>query len=406
MLSLLLLPGLVAAQEPSAGSRVYKQVVPSVAYIRTARASGSGTLVDKARRLVLTNYHVIDGAERPGAGAGYDPVDVYFPRFKDGGIVADKAAYKSGGFKGEVVAVNRKWDLAVVRLSEVPAPIPEVKLAERSPGPGDPVHSIGNAGASGALWGYVKGSVRNVYQKQWQAKAGNKTLRFNARVIEADSPTNPGDSGGPLLNDAGELVGVTQGGATTANAVSYFVDLSEVRKLLTSRELVDKVGPRTGGGQMAKEPAKADPAKPGRRAEPLQVRDDADLFSAAAVEAADKAVAELHKGGLDVLIETYPTPPAAWKDKAADPKQRAGLYLDWAIDRLKAEQSDGIALLITTDPRYFRLAGGNDWLKRLPKEFDKRVSDALRADLRQNPDKALAEVLAVIKDAHAAATKK
>ncbi len=406
-LALVIAAGLVAlGQEPSAGNKVYKQVVPSVAWIKTARASGSGTLVDKERRLVLTNYHVIEGAERRGDNAGYDAVQVVFPEFEGTRPKTDRNYYKGKpGLRGEVIAVNRRQDLAVVRLDKTPADAAEVKLAAGSPGPGDPIHSIGNAGASGALWGYVRGSVRNVYPKQWKAKVGAKTLSFNARVIEADSPTNPGDSGGPLLNDAGELIGVTQGGMPSANGVSYFIDLSEVRRLLTSDTVVQKAGARHGA-TAAKEKEKEKEKEPAKRADTLRVRDDADLFSPAATEAADKLIAELHKQGLDVLIETHPTPPEAWREKAKDQKERSKLYQDWGVERLKAERADGVALLVTTDPKYFRTVISPDWNKKLPPAFVKRVADALQANLKDSPDKALAEVLDVIKDAHGAAVKK
>ena len=397
-----LMVALAPAQEPSAGGKVYKQVVPSVAWIRTSRATGSGTLVDKDRKLVLTNYHVIEGAEK---SSGYDSVQVYFPDMAGGRPNADRNHYKGKpALRGEVIAVNRRWDLAVVQLNKVPDDVPEVKLAAASPGPGDGIHSIGNAGTSGALWGYVRGSVRNVYPKQWKAKVGNRVLSFNARVIEADSPTNPGDSGGPLLNDAGELVGVTQGGQTSANAVSYFIDLSEVRKLLTSQPVVDKAGPRKDGQMAAKEPP-AKPKEPAKRAEPLRLVDEANLFGAEAQEAADKVIAELHAKGFDLLIETHQQPPEGGREKAKDPKERAKVYVDWANDRLKAEKASGVAILITTAPTYFQTVTGPDWAKRLPPAYRKRVGDALIADLRDNPDKALAAALDVVKDAVGAAGK-
>ena len=407
-LMVLAAPGWVSGQEPSAGNKVYKQAVPAVAWIKTGRASGSGTLVDKDRRLVLTNYHVIEGAEKRGEGAGYDPVQVWFPEFEGSRPKTDRTYYKDKpARRGEVIAVNRRWDLAVVRLDKVGDDVPEVKLAGGSPGPGDPIHSIGNAGASGALWGYVRGSVRNVYPKQWKAKVGSRVLSFSARVIEADSPTNPGDSGGPLLNDAGELVGVTQGGLPSASGVSYFIDLCEVRKLLTSKAVEDKAGPRKPGGAVAaKEPPKPKEKEAARRAEPLQLVDEAELFGAEAVEAADTAIAELHKGGLDLLIETHKQPPEAIREKAKDAKARGKLYFDWAVERLKAEKADGVALLVTTEPKSFRIVTSPTWNKKLPGPFVKRVEDALKANLGGDPDKALAGVLAVVKDAHAAATKK
>ena len=57
---------------------------------------------------------------------------------------------------------------------------------------------MGNPGASDAYWVYTSGAISQVYQK---------TIRYNtqtvqARVLETQSPINPGDSGGPVVNDA------------------------------------------------------------------------------------------------------------------------------------------------------------------------------------------------------------
>src|SRR4051812_47379288 len=197
------------ADPVDAGASVYQKVVRSTVWVHSDRgggrqAQGSGSLVDKGRRLVLTNYHVVGDVKN---------ATVFFPQYEGKKVVPDRKAYRTG-IPGEVVEIDKQADLALIRIDRVPDGVPELPLAKDTPDPGQSVHSIGNPGKSGALWVYTPGKVRQVYSKKWKAQLDEKTvITFEAKVIETDSPTNPGDSGGPLVNDKGELVGVTQGGA-------------------------------------------------------------------------------------------------------------------------------------------------------------------------------------------------
>jgi S1-C subfamily serine protease len=384
----LLLPAPASAQEAATGAKVYRQTVPSVVWVHSQRskglATGSGTLIDRDRRLVLTNYHVVE--ENPRA-------TVFFPYFRNGQPVAEKQFYLDRknrlGRAGRVVAVDKQADLALIQLGSVPDDAKGVPLAPASPDPGDPVQSIGNTGKSGALWGFVRGTVRQVYQKTWKAQLEpGKVLTFRARVIETDSPTNPGDSGGPLLNDKAQLVGVTQGGALNAQLVSTFVDVSEVKKLLATRAVRQLKGSR---------PAAA-PAE--RRNTPPTVADKARVFSPQAVQSAEQAVEELFKKGLDVLIETYPSAPADWREKAkeAKPAERQQLFRKWATERLKAEKARGAAILICLDPKYVLVEIEGEVKRQFPEQFARRLGDVLLKALRdKKPDEGLAEVLKLIR---------
>jgi S1-C subfamily serine protease len=104
-------------------------------------------------------------------------------------------------------------------------------LALESAKPGQCVHSIGNPSSSDALWVYTRGEVRQVYHRTFRVD-GNFTIR--ARVVETQSPVNEGDSGGPVVNDRGELVAVVQSTFNTnkVHLISVFIDVSEVRLLL------------------------------------------------------------------------------------------------------------------------------------------------------------------------------
>ena len=282
-----LLAGMIALApipepHPAGGAGVYKRALPGVVWIQSSRAgghaTGSGSLIDARHKLVLTNYHVVE--DNPKAV-------VFFPEFRDGRAVAEKSYYAARaerfGIRAKVVAINRTADLAVLQLQTLPPGAKPIPLADVSPEPGETVHSIGNAGRSGALWGYVRGTVRQVYRKKWQAKLGRRVQPFEATVVETDSPTNPGDSGGPLLNDAGKLVGVTQGGALDAQSVSFFVAVSEVRKILDSIEV----------RAVQRDASSDSEAKPVT----IEVQDAAALLSKSGREEANKLLAELAQAG-------------------------------------------------------------------------------------------------------------
>jgi S1-C subfamily serine protease len=246
---LALIPITAAAQNTKksdisdSGEKVYDRAIHSAVWILVPlggpRAStGSGSLIDLSRRLILTNYHVVKENER---------AFVHFPIFEKGKPVAERQAYPiNKGLPGKVVARDSRRDLALIQL-EVPLP-PEakvMKLAKDSPSPGQRVHSIGNPGASGALWLYTEGSVRQVYRKQFRTgKEGEGFIDVDARIVETQSPINAGDSGGPVVNDKGELVAVVQGHLSDAQArsMSFFIDVSEVRDLLVSKHFA-KVSP-------------------------------------------------------------------------------------------------------------------------------------------------------------------
>lgn len=212
-----------------ADATIYQQTLQSTTWVvaktELGLSRGSGVLIDTERRLVLTNYHVtLDAREAL----------VFFPYRKDGKTVAERDFYvrnaKKLGIKGKVIAVDRKKDLALIVLKSVEEGTPAIKLAAESPSPGEVVHSLGNPGASGALWAYASGNVRAVYRKKFKTGVGEHEFR----VVETDAAINSGDSGGPVVNASGELVAVSQSISVKARLLSFSVDVTEVREFLES----------------------------------------------------------------------------------------------------------------------------------------------------------------------------
>jgi S1-C subfamily serine protease len=251
------------------GKEIFQRTLKSVTWIvqaveatgnRVRLMTGSGSLIDVPNRLVLTNYHVVGEAKK---------VAVFFPQFdKSKQLISDKEHYfqqlrgRGGFIEGDVIARSPRQDLAIIKLPALPPGTTSVRLARESVGPGDQVHSIGNPGASGALWAYTPGSVKAVYRKKWSvADADEKSImRFEAQVLETTSPVNSGDSGGPLLNSASELVAVTQGGALDIQGtISIFIDISEVRTFLKANKINITNAPAASTLADSRTDAKADP---------------------------------------------------------------------------------------------------------------------------------------------------
>ncbi len=372
------------------GAKVYKKVIHSVVWVHSTRdrglATGSGTLVDREKRLVLTNYHVVEDNPR---------AKVFFPYFRDGKPIAEKKYYsdraKELGIAGKVIAIEKTVDLALIQLDHLPEGVTAVPVAAKSVEPGDTVHSVGNAGKSDALWGYVPGKVRQVYKKEWRAKLdANRVLRFKAEVVETDSATNPGDSGGPLLNNAGELVGVTQGGAIDAQLVSTFVDVSEVQRLLRSE------GVKTTKAEEPKKPAAA------KRDKPVAVADGGKVFGEEAAKKLQAAVNDLHaKQKVDLLVETFATVPKddVEKVKAMTPDERKKYVREWATKRSTAETVSGFVVLICKEPRNFYISSSPDVAGRFPDDFTQKLIKTLVDGLKnQKADDAILEIAKLIQD--------
>jgi regulator of sirC expression with transglutaminase-like and TPR domain len=199
---------------------IYQHTLRSAAWVRTDEGSGSGWVLDRANRLLVTNHHVV---------GNNDAVRVYFPVVRDGRVLAEKAEYldKVKPVVGRVLDSDPGRDLAVVQLESLPEGVTGLPLAEEGAGPGDTLHCLGNPGASGALWVYSSGTVRQVYRKEMRYSDGQTV---NARVIETQAPINPGDSGGPVVNGRGELVGVNAALRGGAVLFAFCIDVSEVRE--------------------------------------------------------------------------------------------------------------------------------------------------------------------------------
>ena len=150
------------------------------------QALGSGFVFD-ANGDIVTNNHVVDGA---------DSVTV---TFSDGRVLPAK-----------VVGKDPDSDLAVINVANA-GPLTPLQLADSDQVKvGELAVAIGNPfGLSGSMTvGFVSALGRSLPSNETQSAAGAPTYTI-PDVIQTDAAINPGNSGGVLLNDLGQVIGVT-----------------------------------------------------------------------------------------------------------------------------------------------------------------------------------------------------
>jgi tetratricopeptide (TPR) repeat protein len=157
---------------------------------------GTGWVLDADRKLMVTNDHVVEGA---------DAVWVVFPKYKAGKLVREESEYAGEkGVKAVVIDRDRTRDLAVIQLDSLPDGLAALPLAADEPEEGDAVRTIGGYtnGSDNLVFGGVGGEVRTV------GTNGGLHGKGKVRVVLSTVSINGGNSGGPLVNEAGELVAV------------------------------------------------------------------------------------------------------------------------------------------------------------------------------------------------------
>jgi serine protease Do len=152
------------------------------------RALGSGFIVD-SRGYIITNNHVVDKADK-----------IYVKLSTD----ADEAT--DPGRPATVVGVDKDTDIAVIKI-DTKEPLPTIKLGNSDGAQvGDWVLAIGSPFnlSKTVTAGIISAKNRSIDEPGTNGIAGGQFQRF----IQTDAAINPGNSGGPLVDMAGQVVGM------------------------------------------------------------------------------------------------------------------------------------------------------------------------------------------------------
>src|SRR6266705_5716268 len=159
-------------------------VVTTLGY-QHARAAGTGLVLTSSGE-VLTNDHVIDGA------TSIKVTDVGNGRT----------------YAASVVGYDKSDDIAVLQLKNASG-LTTVSLGDSSQvKSGDKVVALGNAGGKGGAPSVAAGKVTALNQAITASDEGGGSAEHLTGMIETNANIQPGDSGGALVNAAGQVVGI------------------------------------------------------------------------------------------------------------------------------------------------------------------------------------------------------
>ncbi len=186
---------------PPDAATAYQAIVPSLAVVIAQRPAGSGSaealgsgVVVNAQGSVLTALHVVDGAAR---------IEV---DFSDGTATTARIA-----------SSQPTHDIAVLAVDELPQVVVPAVLGP-APAVGDPVFAVGDPlGLRYSLSaGVVSATGRTIVAPRGPPLTD---------LIQFDAAANPGNSGGPLLDRAGRVVGIVTALANPAHQ-DFFVGIA------------------------------------------------------------------------------------------------------------------------------------------------------------------------------------
>src|SRR5499427_6805112 len=207
---------IVANNNPFLADPFFRQFFGAVPREQVERSLGSGVIIDQAG-LVVTNYHVIDGASQIKVA------------------LADKRE-----FEADIVLKDQRSDLAVLRIKSARERFPTLEFADSDElQVGDVVLAIGDPFGVGQT--VTHGIVSAVARTQ----VGISDYQF---FIQTDAAINPGNSGGALVDIAGRLVGINSaiysrsGGS---QGIGFAIPANMVRVVVASAR---------GGGSVVKRP--------------------------------------------------------------------------------------------------------------------------------------------------------
>lgn len=202
----------------------------SVAWVRAENdGAGTGFVVDAEKRHLVTCRHVVSDRKT---------VDVFFPWFRGGELVTDRAAYlgnrphlRERGLlvSAKVLKTSDELDLALLELDSLPPGTRAAAFAPHPPCPGEPLHLVGNRLDLDTVFNLTVGPARTSGRLADGYFWRGKKLAVNAGVLIGQLPTEEGDSGGPVFDARGELVGMASALRRQCPLAAVCVSASAVR---------------------------------------------------------------------------------------------------------------------------------------------------------------------------------
>ena len=174
----------------------------------SATAAGTGFILSKDG-YIATNKHVVSGATKIGV------------------LLDDGTAFEDV----ELIGTDPLNDFAIIKIKDAKDLTP-IKLGDsKTISAGQQVIAIGNA--LGAYQNSVTSGIISGKGRSLTATDSSRTqIETLSDMIQTDAAINGGNSGGPLLNAAGEVIGINTAYASQGNNVGFAIPISSVKGII------------------------------------------------------------------------------------------------------------------------------------------------------------------------------
>ncbi len=161
---------------------------------------GSGFIIE-SNGLILTNAHVVNGVDKV------------------------KVTLKDGrSFQGKVQGIDKPFDLAVIKIKGKNLPVAPLGDSD-SLQVGDWAIAVGNPfGLDNTV---TLGIISTLKRSSSQVGIPDKRIDF----IQTDAAINPGNSGGPLLNQAGQVIGINTAIRARAEGIGFAIPINTAKRI-------------------------------------------------------------------------------------------------------------------------------------------------------------------------------
>jgi S1-C subfamily serine protease len=204
-------PGGHDAVRPLGNQVIYQRVEPSVVDVTSTlrydaeTASGTGFVIDGRAALVLTNNHVIRDATR----------------------VTVRLTATGKTYQARIVGTDAGADIAVLQMEGATgltaAPIGDSATVR----PGTAVLAIGNQAGQGGSPAAQPGVISNLGRTIQAADGTSGFTETLHGMIQTTAKIEPGDSGGPLADSAGMVIGMDTAAGTGPQSVGYAIPIDK-----------------------------------------------------------------------------------------------------------------------------------------------------------------------------------
>ena len=197
-LQVFLLSAAIATSSAATPKEIYQQAGPAVVFILAADRSKTGSVgtgsIIRQDGLVITNAHVF---KRSGSSRLKKDISVYL---KPARVTGNHQIDLSKRFRGKILAYDMPLDLALLQIEGLDRPLNRIEFADSTDVVvGDQVYAIGHP-EQGGLWSLTTGVISAFRQNYGGVNGKN--------LFQTDASINRGNSGGPLLDTRGNMVGI------------------------------------------------------------------------------------------------------------------------------------------------------------------------------------------------------